>query len=144
MKIAKIIIHCSDSPDQIDIGVAEIRRWHILDRGWTNIGYHYVVRRNGTVEIGRYENGDSVLEGKEIGAHVAGHNSDSLGVCWVGRDKIGIDQKISLIHLVRHLMTLHQIPVSQVFGHSEFNSAKTCPNLSMDSIRKALAALGVA
>lgn len=145
MKIAKIIIHCSDSPDNLDIGVAEIRAWHTAPtpqgRGWRDIGYHYVVRRSGLVEVGRYENGDSVLEGLEIGAHVFGQNSDSLGVCWVGRNAPAPAQRTALLRHVRHLMNLHGIPVEKVFGHYEFDKHKTCPNLDMNVIRNALTAL---
>lgn len=143
-KIAKIVVHCSDSPDNLDIGVPEIRSWHTAKppagRGWADVGYHYVVRRSGVVEVGRYENGDSVLEGKEIGAHVQGENSDSLGVCWVGRDQLAPVQRTALLRQVLHLMNLHDVPVAKVFGHYEFNPAKTCPNLKMNDFRLALTA----
>lgn len=143
-KIAKIVIHCSDSPDNIDIGVKEIRVWHTkkppAGRGWSDIGYHYVIRRNGVVESGRYENGDSILEGKEIGAHVEGHNSDSLAICWVGKDKPTKEQKTALIRHTCFLMKLHGLPVEQVYGHKEFNPGKTCPNLDMVQYRKEVAA----
>jgi len=142
--IRKLILHCSDSPDTVDIGAAEIRLWHIRDRGWSDIGYHYVVRRSGIVEVGRYENGDSVLEGKEIGAHTKGENSDSLGICWVGRDSITPEQKSSLLKLTLHLLKQHGLTAADVYGHSEYNPTKTCPRLDMDGIRKALIAIGVA
>lgn len=126
----------------MDIGVKEIRVWHTKKppdgRGWSDIGYHYVVRRDGTVETGRYENGDSILEGKEIGAHVAGQNSDSLAVCWVGRNKITKVQKTALLRHVVYLMKLHGIPVERVYGHYEFDKHKTCPNLEMVKVRKEL------
>jgi N-acetylmuramoyl-L-alanine amidase len=141
VKISKIVIHCSDSPDTVDIGVIEIRRWHIQDRGFRDIGYHYVVRRSGVVEVGRYENGDSILEGKEIGAHVAGKNADSLGICWVGRDHITSEQKAALLRLVANLMRTHGVSANRVFGHCELDPRKTCPRLPMDAIRKTLALL---
>lgn len=140
--IRKIVIHCSDSPDNVDIGVKEIRAWHTMPppqgRGWNDIGYHRVIRRDGTVEIGRYENGDSVLEGKEIGAHVHGENSDSLGLCWVGRDHMTNAQRTSLLREVSHLRKLHGVPVSMILGHSELNPGKTCPNIDMTDFRKSL------
>lgn len=142
MKIRRLVVHCSDSPDLLDIGVKEIRVWHTTPppsgRGWRDIGYHYVVRRSGLVEVGRYENGDSVLEGAEIGAHVAGNNADSLGICWVGRDKIAPAQKAALLKLLKHLMSLHGVEVDNVLGHGELNPAKTCPRLDMAGIRLAL------
>jgi N-acetylmuramoyl-L-alanine amidase len=73
-----LVVHCAATKASMDIGAKEIRRWH-KDRGWDDIGYHYVIRRNGDVEIGRPENA--------VGAHVAGKNSTSVGICLVG----GID-----------------------------------------------------
>lgn len=143
-KISKIIIHCSDSPDTVDIGVREIRLWHTMQppagRGWADIGYHAVVRRSGVVEMGRYEDGDSILEGKEIGAHVSGENSDSLSICWVGKKKITYDQRRALLGHVLYWMKLHNIPAERVFGHYEFDKKKTCPNINMDYFRKDLLA----
>ncbi len=70
-----IAIHCAATPPDMDIGVKEIREWHKA-RGWDDIGYHYVIRRDGTVESGR------PLESQ--GAHVLGHNHEAVGVCMVG------------------------------------------------------------
>lgn len=143
-RIRKIVVHCSDSPDNLDIGAREIHGWHVRDRGWTDIGYHYVVRRSGTVELGRYHNGDSVLEGKEIGAHVKGQNSDALAICWVGRVKPRAAQMAALLKLVRALMAAHQVPLAKVYGHKELAEGKTCPNLDMDDFRDELRGLAAA
>jgi N-acetylmuramoyl-L-alanine amidase len=70
-----IVVHCSATGPKSDIGKREITQWH-LKRGFVTIGYHYVIRRDGTIEQGRRET--------EIGAHVSGHNSNSIGVCMVG------------------------------------------------------------
>ena len=51
-KINLIVIHCSDTYARMDIGVNEIRQWH-LQRGFNDIGYHYVIRRDGAIEQGR-------------------------------------------------------------------------------------------
>ena len=75
-----IFVHCSATKPSMDIGVREIRQWH-KEKGWLDIGYHFVIRRDGTVEAGR--------EQSAVGSHVQGHNSDSVGVCLVG----GIDAK---------------------------------------------------
>lgn len=77
------VIHCADTPASMDIGAAEIDSWHVNERGWKAIGYHFVIRRDGTVERGRDLDGDNdVLD--EQGAHVAGYNKGSLGICLVG------------------------------------------------------------
>lgn len=70
-----VVWHCSASRPGHDIGAREIREWH-LAKGWSDIGYALVIRRDGTIEPGR------ALDA--IGAHVAGHNSDSVGICMVG------------------------------------------------------------
>lgn len=75
-----IFVHCSATKPSMDIGVREIRQWH-KEKGWLDIGYHFVIRRDGTVEEGR------AIEA--VGSHVQGYNSDSVGVCLVG----GIDAK---------------------------------------------------
>jgi N-acetylmuramoyl-L-alanine amidase len=75
MKIHTIVIHYSATyPDQ-DIGVKEIRQWH-TERGFRDVGYHWIIRRDGTLEEGRPEG--------TPGAHVRGHNSGTIGICWVG------------------------------------------------------------
>lgn len=70
-----IVVHCSATGPDADIGVEDITRWH-LQRGFDTVGYHYVIRRNGTQERGRRESA--------IGAHVRGHNINSVGVCLAG------------------------------------------------------------
>lgn len=122
--INKLIIHCADTYAEMDIGVEEIRRWHVEERGWDDIGYHYVIRRDGTIESGRPE--------KVAGAHARGHNHDSLGICIVGGK--GADnnpefnftqtQIRSMNALVKVLGDKHEN--IQVLGHNQV-SEKACP-----------------
>lgn len=132
--IDAIVVHCSDTPDDRgDIGAATIRVWHTVKppegRGWNDIAYHYVVRRNGTIECGRMES--------VVGAHTHGMNIASLGVCWVGREKPAAEQRAALVRLVAELMRRYKVPVHRVFGHKEADpaSGKTCPNLDMIAFR---------
>ena len=83
MKKTMIIVHCADTLATMDIGVEEIRRWHVEERGWDDIGYANVIRRDGTIELGRDLDGDGDVA-DEIGAHAAGFNAQSIGVCLVG------------------------------------------------------------
>lgn len=124
-----VVIHCSDSPNGRDIGVHEIRDWH-LDRGFTDIGYHYVIRRSGVLEEGR-------PIGK-AGAHVQGHNKLSVGICLVGRDKFTKAQLTTLHSLVVALMEEFDLEKDCVVGHYELNPKKTCPNIDMDDYREHL------
>lgn len=123
-KIDEIIIHCSATPAGRDVSAADIRRWHVKGRGWSDIGYHYVICLDGTVERGRPP--------RRAGAHCAGHNARSLGVCYVGglaSDGSPCDtrtpaQRAAMRSLVRRLLAAH--PGATVHGHNEF-AAKACP-----------------
>ena len=75
-EINRIIIHMSYTTPSTDIGAPEIRQWHVGGNGWSDIGYHKVIRRDGTVEDGR------PIE--KSGAHTLGENADSIGICLVG------------------------------------------------------------
>lgn len=129
-----IVVHCAATPPTLDIGVAEIRKWHTdpppEGRGWSDIGYHFVIRRNGNIETGRPH--------ATQGAHVAGYNAESVGICLVG----GVDathkpspnyteaQWIALRALV-HAMTI-EYPNAEVLGHRDFpNVAKACPSFAV-------------
>ena len=124
-RINKIIIHCSATPPAMDVGVAVIREWHVLGNGWSDIGYHYAIRRDGSLETGR------PLE--QPGAHTAGHNTDSIGICLAGG--VGKDTKTpennftqaqwkALERLVRR--PAGQYPEADRYGHRDF-AAKACP-----------------
>lgn len=144
-KITKIVVHCSDTPAFADIGLKEIKRWHTdpppKGRGWKDVGYHRIIRRNGSSEVGRFENGDSFLSGPEIGAHVKGHNSDSLAVCLVGRGKYEPEQICTLLRLLHKWQKDHDLKPSDVYGHYEFDAGKTCPMLDMKAVRRVLEAM---
>jgi N-acetyl-anhydromuramyl-L-alanine amidase AmpD len=120
----------------MDIGVKEIRQWHTdpkpKGRGWRDVGYHYVIRINGTLEKGR--------ELDVVGSHVAGHNIDSIGICLVGRDSFSYEQYHNLCLLLKSLMAQFKLEPKNVFGHREFDKGKACPgNLDLDKLRKDIA-----
>ena len=75
-KIDLIVLHCSATPEGRDVSAADIRRWHMHDRKFADIGYHFVVRLDGTVEAGRPLS--------MAGAHCLGYNKRSIGICYVG------------------------------------------------------------
>lgn len=124
--IDSLIVHCSDSPNDRDIGAKEITQWH-KERGFRTIGYHYVIRRDGTVENGRDE--------FYIGAHVEGHNAHSIGICLVGRDQFDEKQKAALVILLKRLMAKYKLTADDVYGHRDFNPHKTCPNIPTKTLR---------
>lgn len=132
-QINKIVVHVSDSPDTMRIGAKTIKKWHTdpppKGNGWSDIGYHAVIRRSGMIDLGR------ALE--TPGAHVKGHNKDSIGVCWVGRDLPDNRQLVALIdYCVAMCKKFSLNPLTDIYGHKELDPGKTCPNLDMNIFRK--------
>ena len=137
MKIKEIIIHVSDSPEGRADTVDDIRRWH-LEKGWSDIGYHYVLGINGELWKGRDLDRDGdILD--EIGAHAYGYNRGSVGICIVGgatdeeeyadrepKDTRTQEQHIMLRKLVFDLLKLHVAKNAVVIGHNQV-SDKACP-----------------
>ena len=124
-RIKTIVVHCADTFPDMDIGVDEIRKWHV-GRGWDDVGYHYVIRRDGTLEHGRSID--------QYGAHVYKHNMDTIGICLVGgkardggpADNFDPIQKAVLITLVGALRQV--VGPLDVVGHRDLDPRKTCPN----------------
>ena len=126
-KIDKIILHCSATPEGRHVTVRDIDRWH-RDRGFSEIGYHHVIYLDGSIHRGRPE--------EKAGAHTVGHNTTSIGVCYIG----GVDvrmkpmdtrtpaQRASLRKLISELQ--QRFPGATVHGHNEF-AAKACPSFDV-------------
>lgn len=132
LPVRRIVLHYSATyPDQ-DYGAAEIRKMH-LDRGFRDIGYHYVIRRDGRIEKGRDEHA--------VGAHVSGHNTGSIGICCIGGlergtgPNVGVDNRTpaqieATIRLVRDLQARH--PGAELLGHRDL-TATQCPGYDVRS-----------
>jgi len=113
-----LVVHCSATRPTQDIAVRDITQWHI-QRGFDTVGYHYVIRRNGEVERGRPENA--------VGAHVRGHNVNSIGICLAG----GVDNagKPANNFTAAQFVALHQLldelrkryPEARVLGHRDLS-----------------------
>ena len=133
--IRKIIVHCTATPDGEDFTVAQIRRMH-LNRGFSDIGYHWVIYRDGSIIKGRDES--------KAGAHTSNHNYDSIGVCYVGgcdfrtnktwnrcpKDTRTSEQKISMLKLLKELKDRY--PEARIYGHRDFAN-KACPSFDAKS-----------
>ena len=123
--ITLLVIHCSAvRPDQ-NSSAALIDTWH-RQRGFhLGIGYHYVVRRNGQIELGRPE--------FMIGAHCQNHNAHSIGICYEGglnargqpEDTRTAEQKSALRGLLKDLH--RRYPQALIVGHHDLNPHKACP-----------------
>lgn len=130
-KIKEIIVHCAATPEGKDFSAADIDRWHRA-RGFRCIGYHFVVRRDGSVEAGRLL--------AEPGAHCTGHNTASIGVCYIGgcaadgktpKDTRTVAQRKALLALLKKLK--REYPGAKIRGHRDF-APKACP--SFDATRE--------
>ena len=124
--ITLIVVHCSAvRPDQTS-SAAQIDSWHRKERDWKlGIGYHYVVRRDGTIEPGRPE--------EQIGAHCLHHNAHSIGVCYEGgldirgqpADTRTAEQKQAMRQLLEELHGRY--PRALIVGHHDLDPGKDCP-----------------
>jgi len=126
--IDTIWIHCAATAEGKNYTVADIRGWH-KNRGWSDIGYHYVVYLDGSIHLGRPIG--------QIGSHVAGHNLKSIGIVYVGgvakdgktpKDTRTPAQRSSLLWLTQQLVPKHR--VRRVRGHNEV-AAKACPSFTV-------------
>lgn len=123
--IKELIVHCSATPEGKDFTVAQIRQWH-LQSGFSDVGYHYIIYRDGSVHVGRNET--------ISGAHCTGHNTISIGICYIGgcasdgktpKDTRTPVQKAALIKLLKDLK--RKYPKATIYGHKDF-AAKACPS----------------
>ena len=123
-KLTKIILHCADTKTNQDFSVQDVRNWHI-QRGWSDIGYHFYIKLSGSLYEGR--------ELSRIGAHCKGYNSKSVGICFEGGknelgemwDKPTDNQIKTVVNLIKSLR--EDYGEMGVHGHYEF-SGKSCPN----------------
>lgn len=130
-KINRLVIHCSATTPNMDIGAEVIRVWHVRDNKWSDIGYHLVIKRDGTIEKGR------PLE--QAGAHVAGHNHDSIGICLIGG--IAPNGRADNNFTEMQFKTLENIlkdakrvyPAIKFMGHRDLDPKKECPSFDVNS-----------
>jgi len=130
-KINKIIVHCSATREGQHIDVDTIRDWHVNGRGWSDIGYHYIIYLDGTVHAGRPV--------ERSGAHTKGQNSNSIGICYIGgvetdgktpKDTRTPEQKAALDNLLFVLTDI--FANATIHGHNEF-AAKACPSFDVQA-----------
>ena len=123
--ITEIIVHCSATPEGKDFTVDDIRLWH-KQRGFNDVGYHYVIYRNGHLVNGR--------DVDTIGAHCTNHNVHSIGICYIGgvakdgktpKDTRTLTQKAVLLSLLTDLKKIY--PNAKIYGHRDFAN-KECPS----------------
>ena len=123
--VNEIIVHCSATREGQQVTVDTIRDWH-LAKGWNDIGYHFYIDLDGTINKGR--------DIDKMGAHCKGHNRNSIGICYCGgveadgktpKDTRTQEQKDSLLNVLKTLKAMY--PEAVIYSHNEF-AAKACPS----------------
>ena len=123
-KPTHIVLHTLAFDGDADIN--RVRRWH-LDRGWSDVGYHWLIRRNGSLEQGRAED-------KE-GAHAVNYNSRSVGIAFEGHgdhEMWTLPQVLTAVRLCDRISTQYDIAPHNILGHRETGAPKTCPGTKID------------
>ena len=134
--VTEVILHCADTrPDwmngrPLSEKVAEIRRWHVQQRGWRDIGYHWVIDRDGKVASGRRE--------AEIGAHVEGHNRGTIGICLLGGFGASADDPFAKNFTAAQAAAAKRLiaeikgrtAIRKVSGHNDY-AEKACPGFKV-------------
>jgi N-acetyl-anhydromuramyl-L-alanine amidase AmpD len=128
-RVKFIVVHCSATPPDAKVDAREIDRWHRM-KGWLMIGYHWVIKRDGTVEQGRKPD--------QPGAHAEGFNDKSIGICLAGgvnakgdpEDNFTWEQKSSLLSVIAGSRVLY--PKAEVLGHRDLPGVrKACPSFDV-------------
>ena len=126
-QVKKIILHCTATVEGQEFDITDVDRWH-KKRGWKSVGYHYLIKQDGTLQVGRSLD--------EVVSHAKGENSDSIGIVYVGgldankepKDTMTVYQELTLMELIFSLRTVfHWMPVH---GHNEYSN-KACPSFDV-------------
>ncbi len=124
-----IVIHCSATPETMDIGVEKIREWHVKDNGWDDVGYHHIITRDGTIEPARPE--------EMQGAHAPKVNHRSIAICMIGgsdanggwSNNFTNEQWVTLKALLLNLTKKYEI--KKIIGHYQVDDKKECPSFKV-------------
>ena len=124
-----IVIHCSATPETMDIGVEKIREWHVKDNGWDDVGYHHIITRDGTIEPARPE--------EMQGAHAPRVNHRSIAICMIGgsdanggwSNNFTNEQWVTLKALLLNLTKKYEI--KKIIGHYQVDDKKECPSFKV-------------
>ncbi len=123
-KVSFLVVHCAATKSHMDVTVDDLKKWHVVENGWDDIGYHYFIKFDGSIHQCRSE--------KYQGAHCKTVNDKSLAICleggFDGVDNFTMSQKKSLFDLIQDRKLAH--PNAAVVGHSHFDY-KACPSFDV-------------
>ena len=131
-----IVIHCSATPPTMDIGVDKIREWHVGENKWDDVGYHFIITRDGTIEPARPE--------EMQGSHNPATNYRSVAVCMIGgsdanggwSNNFNDAQFVTLKSLILDLIKRYEVPedfkqIKKIIGHYQVDDKKECPSFNV-------------
>tara|TARA_R110002033_G_scaffold1964_1_gene14470 strand:+ start:1600 stop:2052 length:453 start_codon:yes stop_codon:yes gene_type:complete len=138
-KLKYLVIHSTDTPKGRAVSRADIEQWHLVERGWSKVGYADLIHLDGTVENLTPYNEDNQVDPWEITNGARGYNSKSRHVCYVGGgneiDTRTFEQVIALEAYVRETIALH--PSIKIIGHNQI-STKKCPSFDVSNWLKTI------
>lgn len=131
-EINDLVVHCAATPAGKPFRAVDIDRWH-RERGWDGCGYHYVIPLDGSIEPGR--------EVEIQGAHVYGHNGDSIGICYIGGMNASNTEPKNTLNAVQAdalELLLHGLrarwPHTRILGHRDYPGVhKACPSFDVEA-----------
>ena len=123
-----IVIHCTQTPKDMEVDVEKVTQWH-KDRGFDTIGYHYLIKRDGTLQVGRDED--------VVGAHAVAVNGTSIGVALVGggtadmgwENNFNSEQFDTLKSIILRLKDKYDI--EKIIGRYQVEESKKCPSFDV-------------
>lgn len=119
-----IVIHCADTKSSMDVSVSDLRKWHITERGWSDIGYHHFIKFDGSTHECRNE--------YYQGAHCKAVNDKSIAICieggYGGINNFTNKQLIALMKLIKAKKAIYKN--AAVVGHGHFDK-KACPSFDV-------------
>lgn len=132
----RFTIHCSVTPDGKELLTDTLHYWHVNERGFKKIGYHYLIQPSG--QVWHFGNDERFRSLSEPGAHVSGANHKNIGICMAG-DTLFTRAAFNALHTVcENLVRYNGFELSDITCHYEYPSAikqgKTCPNMKVQKL----------
>lgn len=135
MKLTHLMIHCSDTPANMDVRREHIEQWHLVERGWSKVGYSDLICLSGMIEHLIPYNDDAELDPWEISNGAKGWNGHTRHICYAG-GKGNIDtrtQRQQDVLLSLCLDAVRLVPGIKIIGHNQVNAQKYCPSFDVPS-----------
>lgn len=132
----RFTVHCAVTRNGQDIDVNDLHQWHVNERGYRKIGYHFLINPSG--QVWSFANDERFRSLSETGAHVKGANYKNIGICFAGTDLFSKKQFWEFYSVCHSLVRYNGLQLSDITCHYEYPSArmqgKTCPNMKVQRL----------